>query len=446
MSAYARSSLLDRTTGGANLSLETALGATPAGLVDHPSFFSGFVGRPDVLAAALLAVTEVAATRYADHGLAQRLANLDPVVTGSGDRLRFESFSACNGVHARFDLLADGIDAGEVGFGTTNIDINQPLRNALESVRREEMLHMDVGVEGLQTSTLKESHQEERVQLDERWIRGLAEVPGVVRDMELRATLTPQMIGVLLRGLPKSRPPGPSVFVIATRSGVRMSSRPLPGAVHLAGTTRLRSLYRVGRFITSLQVFTDDVGATAWVATLPGGRLTLVLTAAPYRSFSGDGSLLTLLTDSRGETAGRALLGQLAWQPVIDPTVLVGEGIGQDEVAAGLAWLAASGRLGFDLTEQAWFHRDLPVDAEKVVRRNPRLVSAQKLVGEGGVTSADGFWRVSGTDRPFYEVRTGQRGYHCECAWERDHHGSRGPCKHILAVVIQERAAPAGQG
>src|SRR5207244_2600771 len=96
-----------------------ALRPRPVGLAEVFAWLT----RPDVAAAALLAVADVAATTYADFGLAKRIAHLDPVVTASGDRLRFESFSACNGVHARFDLLPAGIDSGEAGFGSTNVDI-----------------------------------------------------------------------------------------------------------------------------------------------------------------------------------------------------------------------------------------------------------------------------------------------------------------------------------
>lgn len=64
----------------------------------------------------LLAVADVAAARY--HQPLLR-ASLDPVVTGNGDRLRFESFSGCGGVYARLDVLAPGLDGGEVGQGTT---------------------------------------------------------------------------------------------------------------------------------------------------------------------------------------------------------------------------------------------------------------------------------------------------------------------------------------
>ena len=44
--------------------------------------------------------------------LAAILRAADPVVTSNGDRLRFESFSACCGVYARLDVMAAGLDAG----------------------------------------------------------------------------------------------------------------------------------------------------------------------------------------------------------------------------------------------------------------------------------------------------------------------------------------------
>ena len=144
---YTAASTLIEHGGTSTLTLATALGVTPDGLVDNPTFFSGFPDRPDVLAAGLLAVADVAGTRYADFGLAQRVANLDPVVTAGGDVLRFESFSACNGVYARLDVLAEGLGASTVGFGTTNVDINGPLRAALARTSRTETLHLTVGHE-----------------------------------------------------------------------------------------------------------------------------------------------------------------------------------------------------------------------------------------------------------------------------------------------------------
>jgi hypothetical protein len=119
-----RPSVLESAAGGRRLGLETSHGATPSGVADHPRFFTGFLTSPQVASAALLAVADVAAARYYQRQLP---SSLDPVVTANGDRLRFESFSGCGGVYARLDVLEPGLDGGEVGHGTTNVDVNNPL-------------------------------------------------------------------------------------------------------------------------------------------------------------------------------------------------------------------------------------------------------------------------------------------------------------------------------
>jgi hypothetical protein len=68
--------------------LETGLGLTPRGLIEHPCFLSGVVTRPDAVAAGILAVADVSTTTYLD--LSAIAATRDPVVTANGDRLRFE--------------------------------------------------------------------------------------------------------------------------------------------------------------------------------------------------------------------------------------------------------------------------------------------------------------------------------------------------------------------
>jgi hypothetical protein len=109
------------------LALETCGGAAPADVAAHPRFFAGFLTAPVAAAAAILAVADVAATRF-DQSAA---ASLDPVVTAGGGLLRLESFSGCGGVYARLDILPPGLDGDDVGHGTTNVDVNPPLRRAL---------------------------------------------------------------------------------------------------------------------------------------------------------------------------------------------------------------------------------------------------------------------------------------------------------------------------
>jgi len=433
---YASTSQLIERPGGNLLDLATALGRTPTGLVDHPDFFDGLLAHPDVAAAALLTIADVAASRYADLGQAARLASLDPVVTAGRDRLRFESFSACNGVYARFDLLPGGIDAGRVGAGTTNVDINQALRFALAGIGRSELLHLGVGADGLRVSAPDQYHVERPVNLPDRWIRGLAETPLLLREVTPVATVRGQAIGRLLAGLPAGAGPGPTLFLRPTPRGLRPSPTEGPGTVRVAGTARLGAAARIVRFTNRLDIYAGPHGTSAWSFDLPGGRLSLFLTPSPWRGFSGEGSLLRLLTAGRGQEHGQTILERLAWEQLIDVDALArSTGLEASAVDAGLAWLAASGRVGFDLAEQSWFHRELPLDTqEALVRRNPRLSGARRLAVTGAVTGGPTTWQVS-SGPTTYDVVLGDR-HRCICAWEREHHGTRGPCKHILAVLL----------
>jgi hypothetical protein len=437
VNGYVTQSRLASAADGHHLDLATAPGVTPQGPVANPVFFTGFLIRPDVASSGLLAVADVAASRYADAGLATRLANLDPVVTAGGDRLRFESFSACNGVYARFDLLQEGLGSGEVGFGTTNVDINLPLRTALARVDRAEPVHLSVGKDELRASSLSGTHVQRKVNLPERWIRGLAEVPELTRSMTRVGELAAPALSRFLGALPRVAAPGPSLHILPSRAGWRVSRRPLPGAVPLPGASRLRGSDRIIRHASRLTVHLAPNGTTAWVFEVFGGRFTLVLSPDPFRGFSGEGTLLTLLTHSDAEVHGRHLLRELAWSPVVDEADLARRtDMSASDVATGLAWLSASGRLGYDVVDQAWFHRELPVDSDRVLRRNPRLVAARALVSEGAVEPSGDSWRVRGSHGGVYSVTSQLR---CGCAWEAEHAGGRGPCKHILAVLISSR-------
>ncbi len=353
MNGYSVASELIRDGSEQRLQLATGLARTPQGLVADATFFTGFVDRPDVTAAGLLAVADVAGSRYADVGLAQRIANLDPVVTASGDRLRFESFSACGGVHARFDLLRDGLGSSEVGFGTTNVDVNQALRTALARVGRAEPLHLAVGPDELRASTPAATHVERKVELPDRWVRGFAEVGTFLSALSVAGRLRGAEIGAFLAQLPRVAPPGPDVHVLPHPSTWRISSRPLRGSVPLAGVSRLRGADRVVRHAQHLTLLVHENGTTAWVFELPGARFTLVVSPGPFRGFSGEGTLLTYLTHSGAPEIGRHLLAVLGWEPRIDPDALATRtGLSQPDIRAGLAWLAASGRVGYDTEER----------------------------------------------------------------------------------------------
>ncbi|MFB7103051.1 SWIM zinc finger family protein [Streptomyces hydrogenans] len=443
--AYARPSSLESTASGRLLGLETAGGLTPRGAEAHPRFFAGFLAAPQIAARGLLAVADVAAARYHQR---TRPGSLDPVVTGNGDRLRFESFSGCGGVYARLDVLDEGLGGAETGHGTTNVDVNDPLREALSRMSGTDPLYLRVGPEEMAVTTLGGSVVEKKVPLPDRWLRGFAEAQVASARFDLRAELTGAEAVRFLRGLPRSQSRGRApLWVVQAGRTLRPTTRPGPGAVCLPGPDRLMALERVLRFATGLRVYgpvPDGLAsASAWEMTLPGMRLTLTLSPDPSRGFSGEGGVLEALATDDAAADAELIAVLLAWEPRIDPADLAEQsGLTADRVRAALTRLGTAGRVGYDVADAAYFHRKLPYDADRAERHNPRLVAARRLVAEDAVSvDGDGVTVVSGERR--YRVRESDGALSCTCTWWAEHRGRRGPCKHALAVRMVRRGSAA---
>ena len=191
------------------------------------------------------------------------------MLTSNEDRLRFESFSGCCGVHARLDLLPDALDEGPRASGTTNVDFNH-VRSRFPAAGR----------------------------------RASVRSRALCAGMTLVAELTGPDALRFVRGIPRR------------------------GAACLAGPQRLAELSPPLRFA---------------------------------RGFSGEGALLESLADV-GLTADAELMSVLpAWSPRIDIRHLSAEANHSPErTVLALTRLAASGRVGYDLAEQSFFHRELP--------------------------------------------------------------------------------------
>lgn len=442
--AYSRPSALENTRGGRLLGLETSGGLTPAGAEAHPRFFAGFLSSPRAAARGLLAVADVAGARYYQRVLA---ASLDPVVTGNGDRLRFESFSGCCGVYARLDVLREGLDGAGTGHGTTNVDVNNPLREALSRMTADDPLHLRVGPDELTVTTLDGPVVEKKVPLPDRWLRGFAEAQVVSAGFDLRAELTAAEAVRFLRSLPRGSGNASrgAMWVVPAGRTLRPTTRPVPGAVCLPGPERLVALQRVLRDATALRVYgpvaDGAAAASAWEVVLPGMRLTLTLSPDAARGFSGEGGVLEALATE--EAAGDAELVSvlLAWEPRIDPVELAAEaGLTVERVRAALTRLGTAGRVGYDIADAGYFHRELPYDARRAERHNPRLVSARALLSSGAVALDGELASVASGERR-YQVRETGGVLSCTCRWWADYRGRRGPCKHALAVRMARREA-----
>ncbi|MGH3365853.1 MAG: SWIM zinc finger family protein [Nocardioidaceae bacterium] len=437
---YLRPSALTSAHGGNDLVLATSGGRTAAGPAAHPVFFDGFLAHPEQAATALLAVAKVARTRfYVPPGMvAAILRAADPVVTSNGDRLRFESFSACCGVYARYDALPGSLDGNVLDTGTTNVDFNPPMRDALARVGGLEPLHLQVG-EDVRVRTLDTEVTEKKVPLPERWLKGFAEVQlasaTVTPVFEVAASEARRFI----RGLPSSGSRKP-VWVVPAGRGLRITTRPTPGGVSLSGLDRLKPLEPLLRFARSLRAYAaphDTQGAAGvWELELDDARLVLALSPESSRGFSGEGRVLWDLADEQSVDDADLISALLAFEPRIDiPRLAAESGLAEERVTRALGRLGAAGRVGYDAAEAAYFHRELPYDAERLAGMHPRLRDATALV-EAGAVRLDGDTAYVRSGDTEHVVRRTDDGDRCTCPWYAKHKGSRGPCKHVLAADL----------
>ena len=441
--SYVRPSELTFGDDHADLMLATSGGRTAAGPAAHPVFFDGFLGHPEQGATALLAVAKVARTRfYTPPGMvAAILRAADPVVTSNGDRLRFESFSACCGVYARYDALSGSLEGKVLNTGTTNVDFNPPMRDALARVGGLEPLHLQVG-EDVRVRTLDTEVTEKKVPLPERWLKGFAEVQlasaTVTPVFEVAASEARRFI----RGLSSSGSRKP-VWVVPAGRGLRITTRPTPDGVSLSGLDRLKPLEPLLRFARSLRAYAaphDTQGAAGvWELELDDARLVLALSPESSRGFSGEGGVLWDLADGQSAADSDLISALLAFEPRIDiPRLAADSGLTEDRVTRALGRLGAAGRVGYDVAEDAYFHRELPYDAERLATMHPRLRDATALVTAGAVRF-DGETAYVRSGETEHVVRRTDDGDRCTCPWYAKHKGARGPCKHVLAADLIRR-------
>lgn len=448
MRTFAYQSLLKDET----LALALAPALTPRGIDSNPSFFRGLAVEPQVLARGLLVLADITSTRYYNY---TPVAQRDPVLSAQGDRLRAECFSACNGVYARLDLLQGGFD-GQIGLGTTNVDIGIELRGALTHIKQKDKLHVNIGDDGLTAShisninekivQLKEKVYERPVQMPDRWVRALGNTAEIHRCMKPVFALKGMHAQAFVASLPPATGKNQAGWLTPSRTGVKLLPRATSGAVYVSGLHRLSALKRVMTNISGMTFYMGadrEPGPFMVTVELPYSRLTLSLTAEAWQGYSGEGALLASLAQLDVLEDASSISSMLEFHAVINEMDMARKwDMSKSRVEAALALLAVSGKLGFDAHDDAYFHRELPDDPNRVLKDNPRLVAARKLV-ETVKDIGENQWMVHSNESDYrvsYNLAHGAQKAKCTCTWYLNHQNKRGPCKHILAVQLREES------
>jgi SWIM zinc finger len=381
--------------------------------------------------------------------LAKILAAADPVVTCQRERVRFESFSACAGVYARFDLHENGVKADRFGSGTTNVDFNPEMRALLARVTPSENLNLSVGVDHVRVTGDEAEAIERKVPLPLRWLRSFGEVQAILARMKPALRVSGIEARKFLRTLSKQSPRG-AVWIVRSGNGLRVSNATAKEAVKVGGLGRMSALIDAANEATELIGWTEPRGSSAWELVFPEGRFVLVLSPETWRGFSGEGGLLEDLAQASDSQKITELRAKLKWQSSLDASSLAEElGRKKADVETSLALLAALGLVGFELETSTYFHRELPFRLDEVTALHPRLVDARKLIEQHHVhdlvtiderTSA----HVDAGNAGSYDVSIHADDFRCSCPWFGKHGKDRGPCKHVLAVQIVTGEAEEG--
>ena len=431
-----------------NLALSIAPALTPNGVENDPLFFNGEIIYPTIVSGGLLVLADIVSTRYFKYvPVAQR----DPILSAQGDILRAECFSACNGVYARMDLFQSALD-GEILYGTTNVDIGSNLRKSLFNVKQGDRLKFRIGDDGwkalhsknLDGSMLTDIHIQRPVKMPDRWVRALGNCAMLHQNMEYKFHIEGMQAKSFIAMLPAATGKERSGWLTPAKTGVMLKPKEEKNSVYISGLHRLSALKRIMSNVNAVYFYAPNDGEPGQMmieVCMTGANITLSLTAKSYEGYSGEGALLDSLSTPKILECADKIDNILNFESRLDiDKISKTIGIVKNDMNDAMELLAVSGKLGFDVREKSFFHRELPDDPDRVLKDNPRLVGAKKLVEDTEYID-DNIWHVKSGDttyRVIYPTDENLENAKCTCTWYLKHQNSRGPCKHILAVKLKK--------
>ena len=309
------------------------------------------------------------------------------------------------------------------------------------------------GDEGLKTlhsknldnkSVLTDIVTQRPVKMPDRWIRALGNCAMLHQNMKYKFHVEGMQAKSFIAMLPPVTAKEKSGWLTPTKTGVMLKSREEKNSVYISGIHRLSGLKKIMSNVNSIFFYApenDEPGQMMIEVCMTGANITLSLTAKSYEGYSGEGALLDSLSTPKILECADKIDNILNFESRLDiDKISKSIGIVKNDMNDAMELLAVSGKLGFDVRDRAFFHRELPDDSDRVLKDNPRLVGAKKLVEDTEYID-DNIWHVKSGDityRVIYPTDENLENAKCTCTWYLKHQNSRGPCKHILAVKLKK--------
>jgi hypothetical protein len=316
------------------------------------------------------------------------------------------------------------------------------MRAALTRLNDRQSTQLSVGAAAMTLSSGAGKVVEKKVKLPSRWVRGFCESHIYQARLQPSAELTGMQARQLMQLTPRS-PARRPLFLQVRSDGARWSPVETPGSIRVGGTHRLSIIEPLIRQATSLRIWADrDSDVSAWIVGNASGALMLMLSPEVDRGFSGEGQALEDLAAGDARQALAAVRAQLKWQDALQVRELAAAtATDPTSVETSLSVLGSQGVVGYDLADQAYFHRELPFTSDAIEKYQTRLAGAKELAQQTAVTRvADQVFEVTSEDHVYRVTLLPGDEWRCTCPWYGKHRGRRGPCKHLLAVRLQTAA------
>ncbi len=417
---------------------------------------------------------------------------LDPVVTVHPDRVFFEAFSADQSAYGL--VIADHslfAPIGAVRHGTTNVDFTAWLWAALGEMRSSRDTTLRIGAEGFEVATASAGGRfEHRVEVPDAWVRGFLQLQGGMALPGTRVSMRPVDLLAAIRFLRHTKaklspralryefPPGedarlvlePWEHVVPLRGASHTYAE--PRTVRTWGRRRLALVEPLLPFAERVDVYLKGRGLPSFYAVkLPGLTFVLGLSGWTAQRWTDVASFDLLVAPARNVSAKPRVLAHLrACVSASAADVATAVGLDVAVTTQLLAALCAEGRCLFDVESRTFRHRELfatPIDLAALyppdVRREAaaaHVAAARVTIGSAAARETRKQRRLQTPDGPVFRevlhrdwVVLGQVDNEpevevvlsdedrvifgrCGCAFFREHILGKGPCEHMLALLV----------